>query len=187
MAVERGFDLLLPLGGIRLDALVDEAGIDLRGGFVDAELDNREVGRGGLQVIADGEAGQIELRLVEFFETAAEVDEHQIALVAEQGEQRALAAFGGRLQGGEGRGGFGEDLGAGGIGKGAPGGAAEAHHLMQHAGAFHSKRDRRDSGGGERVRGHLYHYIGCVLGKNVEPTTPNIREIERYYEYYGRV
>ena len=74
-----------------MDALLDQAGIDLGGGLVDAEFDNREVGRRGLEIIADGEARQIELHLVEFFETAPEVNEQQIALMTEQREQRTLA------------------------------------------------------------------------------------------------
>ena len=115
VAVERGFNLLFPLGGKRLYALLDQAGIDLGGGFVDAEFDNREVGRGGLEIVADGEAGQIELHLVELLETAAEVNEQQIALVAEQRKERALPPVGGRLQGGQCSGGLVQDVGAGGI------------------------------------------------------------------------
>ena len=103
----------------------------------------------------EGEAGEIELRLVELFETAAEVDEHQVALVAEHGEQGALASFGGALERGEGVGRLVQDLGAGGVGECAPGGAAEAHHLVQHAGAFDTQGDGRHSGSGKRVWDHL--------------------------------
>ena len=149
------FDFLLPLGGVGLYALLDQAGVDFRGGFVDAEFDDGEVGSGGLEEIVQGEAGEIELRLVELFETAAEVDEHQVALVAEHGEEGALASFGGALERGEGIGRLLHDLGAGGVGKGAPGGAAEAHHLVQHAGAFDTEGYGRHSGSGKRVRDHL--------------------------------
>ena len=109
--LERGY----PLGGKRLYALLDQARIDFGSRLVDAEFDNREVGRGGLEIIADGEAGQIELHLVEFLETAAEVNEQKIALVAKQRKQRALSALGGRLQCGECSDGLLQDFGAGGI------------------------------------------------------------------------
>ena len=45
-------------------------------------------------------ASQIELHLVEFFETAPEMDEQQIALVTEQGKQSTLASLCGRLESG---------------------------------------------------------------------------------------
>src|SRR5450631_62477 len=120
MAVESSLDFLFPLVGVGLDSLFDEGAVDFGGGFVDAELDDGEVGGGGLEEIADGEARQIALRLVEFLEAAAEVDEQDVALVSEEGKKGGLTSFGGVLQCGEGGGRLMQDLGAGGLGESAP-------------------------------------------------------------------
>src|ERR1019366_7823726 len=141
VAVEGGLDLLFPLVGVGLDALFDEGAVDLGGGFVDAELDDGEVGGGGLEEIADSEARQIALRLVELLEAAAEVDEQDVALVPEEGKQGGLAAVGGVLEGREGGGCLKQYLVAGDSGESAPFGSAEAHHLVQHAGAFDAQRN----------------------------------------------
>jgi len=68
------------------------------------------------------------------------VDEHQVAFVSQQREQRGLAVrlrFQGREQGR----GFGGDLAASGFGERAPCRPAEAHHLVQRGVTFESERN----------------------------------------------
>ena len=104
--------------------------------------------------------GELEFGLIEIGERFAEVDQHEVALVADEREQCGLAGrillhrrqgvgcfFGdGRLLGG---------------GQGAPGGPAQAHHLVQNAVAFGSERDGRD------FRGDFWTRL--VSGRHASP------------------
>ena len=88
----------MPFGG--------EVAVDLGGGLVEPELDDGQVRGGWLQVVADGETRERELRLVELFEAAAEVDEEEVAFVAEEREDRRVTTVAERLHLSERRGGF---------------------------------------------------------------------------------
>src|SRR5205823_1968803 len=74
--------------------------------------------------------------------------------------------------GGECGGGFVQDLTPGVGGEGAPGGAPEAHHLVEYAGAFYCEGNGGRSGGGERVGGHLLiigRWAGLSEGTGRDP------------------
>jgi hypothetical protein len=83
----------------------------------------------------------LQLRLVQLLEAVPEMDEHEVALVAEQGKDGALAAAGGLLQRCQGRVASARIAARASAGEGAPRRPAEAHHLVQHAGAFDGQGD----------------------------------------------
>ena len=93
-----------------------------------------------------------QLGAVQFLEAAAEVHQQQVALVAQEGIEGALPAVGRKFHGAPRPPRPPEDRGAFGGGQRSPGGPAEAHHLVQHAGAFHSERDGRQGGFGRASR-----------------------------------
>ena len=113
--------------------------INLHRGIVEAEFDDRKIRSRRLEKVAETQVGELEFRLIQIGERLAEVDQHQVALVSDQGERadcrrssapsrrepRRLPArspiFSAR--------------------KRAPGGPAKAHHLMQNAVAFDGERD----------------------------------------------
>ena len=139
----------LPLLRMRLDAAIDQCFVDLGGGFVEAELDDREVRSGRLPVLAEPRLRQLQLGAIEIVERVAEVDEHQVALVP---EQRIEGGWSGGvfLHGGHDRGGFFNDLAAFGVGELAPGAPAEAHHLVEDAVALNRKGNCWDFCGSRR-------------------------------------
>ena len=77
-------------------------GVGFDGGFVEAELDDGEIGVRGLEETAEFGAGEVALDLGELLDGVAEMDEHEVALVAELGEEGGLvgAAFGGGVSSG---------------------------------------------------------------------------------------
>jgi hypothetical protein len=109
--------------------------VDLRRHVVHAELDDRDVRRRRLEVGSDGQPGHRELRGLQRVEVAAEVDEHQIALVAEKGREGGRAIFSM---------GHGEEsvhrrrrpLAPFAVGEGPPGLPPDPEHLMEKAPAF---------------------------------------------------
>ena len=105
VALELAGDLGFPLVGMRLDALVGEFFVNLQGGFVETEFDDRKIGRRGLKIIAEAQMGELQFGLVEIGKRFAEVDEHEVALVSEEREEGGLAG-GIFLHGGERVGGF---------------------------------------------------------------------------------
>src|ERR1035438_10791116 len=90
MPVELAPDLSLPLVGMRLNSLRGQFFVNLERGVIEAEFDDRQIGRGGFEIIGQSQTGDLELGLIELCEGVAEVYEHQIALVAEQGKKRGL-------------------------------------------------------------------------------------------------
>ena len=117
--------------------------VDFQRGIVESEFDDGKIGCRGLKVIAEAEVGELKFGLIEIGERFAEVDQHEVALVADEREQGGLAG-GILLHGGEDVGGFFGDRRFFGGGQGAPGGPAEAHHLVQDAVAFGGERDGGD-------------------------------------------
>ena len=71
-----------------VEALCGGGFVGLAGGLVEAEFDDRDVGVAQLEEVVELGLGQIEFDLVEGFERVAEVDQDQVALVAELGEER---------------------------------------------------------------------------------------------------
>jgi hypothetical protein len=65
--------------------------IGFAAGLVKAEFDDGDVGVGWREVVVEFGLGEVEFNLVEGFERVAEVDQDQVALVAELGEERGLA------------------------------------------------------------------------------------------------
>ncbi len=61
--------------------------VGLAAGFVEAEFDYRDIGVAQIEEVVELGLGEIELDLVECFERVAEVDQDQVALVAELGEE----------------------------------------------------------------------------------------------------
>ncbi len=125
---------------MRLDATVGERLVGLETGLVEAKLDHGEVGIFGLEEIAEMETAEIEFGLVEVGEGVAEVHEHEVALMADEGEESGLAVLVG-LHFGEEGGGFSGDLAAVAFIELAPGGPAETHHLMERGVAFDGEGD----------------------------------------------
>jgi hypothetical protein len=58
--------------------------VDLRRHLVHAQLDDRHIRRGGLQPARQPQPLDAKLRGLELLEASAEMDQHQVALVAEQ-------------------------------------------------------------------------------------------------------
>ena len=90
---------------MRLDALVGELFVDFERGLVEPEFDDGEIGRGGLEIVAEAQVGELQFGLVQIGERLAEVDQHEVALVADERKERGLAG-GVLLHGGEGVGCF---------------------------------------------------------------------------------
>ena len=115
---------------MRLDTALGEAPIQFERGLVQAQLDHRKVRRGGFQEFGKTQAGHRDLGLAQLLEGLAEMEEHQIALVADERIDNGLlhgAQRGGRF--------FESRIPLGG-GEGFPGCPAEPHHLVQDAGSF---------------------------------------------------
>ena len=109
-------DRLFPFLRVRFHAAFGERLVGLQRRFVQPQLNHRQIGSRGLQEIVESKPRQVELRLIELVEAVAEVDQHQVAFVSEQGEQRRLA-IGLRLHLGQQLRGFGGDLAAGVVGE----------------------------------------------------------------------
>ena len=62
--------------------------VGLAAGFVEAEFDDRDVGVAQIEKVVELGLGEVEFDLIEGFERVAEVDQDQVALVAELGEER---------------------------------------------------------------------------------------------------
>ena len=73
--------------------MLDEPAIERDRRFVEADFDHRQIRRSRFQAVAECKPGDGELGLAEFLEAAAEVDDHQVALVAERGEERGFTVF----------------------------------------------------------------------------------------------
>ena len=151
MPVQLAFDLGLPLIGVRLDALVRQLFVDFQGRVVEAELDDREIGSRGLEVVAEPQIGELELGLVQIGEGFAEVDQHQVALVPDERERARTVR---------------ENASPWRQARQRPPArsrifrprarhatqASEAHHLVQDAVAFGGERNCRDFRGDLRAR-----------------------------------
>lgn len=131
LAVEGVVDGIFPGLGVGLDTLCGEAAVDLAGAFVEAEFDDAEVGGCGLAILPNAELTDGPFGLAEGGEIGAEVDEHEVGLVAEDREKSAVGAHGG-----EGGVEFGEEGGTGGRIESAPGSPADAEHLMEQGSPF---------------------------------------------------
>jgi hypothetical protein len=77
----------------RLNAFGYEGGVGFGGGFVEAKLNDGEVGVGGLEESAEFGAGEVALDLGELFDGVAEVDEEEVAFVAELGVEGRLVGM----------------------------------------------------------------------------------------------
>ena len=84
-------DRTLPLFRVRLDSLLSQIGIRLHTRLVQPKLNHRQVRSRYLQIITQPQIGQLHLDCVQFVETAAEVNEHQVALMAKDGVNRRLS------------------------------------------------------------------------------------------------
>ena len=117
--------------------------VSFAGGLVETEFDDRDIGVGRRKVIVQFGLGEAELDLVEGFEGVAEVNEDEVALVAELGEEsRADGGVGaGAFEGLKRRDGLGGDAVAVGGRGGAPCLPVEAEELVEQAVAFKGKRD----------------------------------------------
>src|ERR1700733_16679 len=143
MAVELALDLGLPLVGVRHDSLISELFVNFQRGIIEAEFDDRKIRSRGIEIIAQTQIGELKLSLIEVRECVAKVDQHEVALVSDQGEERGLA---GRmlLHGSEGIGGFPCDGGLFGCRKSAPGGPSKTHHLVEDAVSLGGERNGGD-------------------------------------------
>ena len=117
--------------------------VELESGVVESQFDDREIGGRGLQELRESRALQVEFGLLQIVKGAAEVHQHEIGFMAHDGVQRAAIALGG-FQNGHG---FGENLGATGLGQRPPGGSAETQHLVEHAPAFRGQGNGGQFGG----------------------------------------
>ena len=157
--------------------------VGLAGGLVEAELDDRDVGVDGREEVVELGLGEIEFDLVEGFEGVAEVDEDQVALVAELGEEggagwgrrrpcvrglcsasTAWAAMRSRSA----------------CGSGAPGFPVEAEELVEEAGAFKRERDGREIGQRKHLDAEHLHgnkWVREVADKlTVSDRSPGLRQ-----------
>ena len=73
-----------------LEALGRGGFIGLAGGLVEAEFDDRDIGMGRREVVVEFGLREIEFDLVERFERFAEVNQDEVAFVAELGEESRL-------------------------------------------------------------------------------------------------
>ena len=80
----------LPLFRVRLDTFLDQVAVRLETRFIQTKLNHRQIRSRYLQIITQPQIGQLHLVCVQFFETAAEVNEHQVALMAKDGVKRRL-------------------------------------------------------------------------------------------------
>ena len=89
-ALEAGGDFGLEFGGVGFEALGAGGFPGLAAGLVEAELDDGDVGVGSREVVRELGLGQVELDLVEGGEGVAEMDEDEVALVADLREEGGL-------------------------------------------------------------------------------------------------
>src|SRR6185437_12534403 len=85
LTVENFLDGGVPLGRVLFETLFSERGVGLAGGLIKAELNDGEVGELWLEEVVEGGLGQGQLDTVEVFDGVAEVDEHEVALVPQDG------------------------------------------------------------------------------------------------------
>src|SRR5580704_10671900 len=78
---------------MRPDAALGELAIERDRRLVESDFDHRQVRRSRFEVVAECEAGDGKLGVAKFFEAAAKMDDHQIALVAQCRKERALAVL----------------------------------------------------------------------------------------------
>ena len=89
--LQRVFDLGVPLGRVRLDAAFRKRGVDLLSRFVQSEFDHRQIRGRRFQKVEQSEFPQPQFDLVELIEAVAEMDEHQVAFMAQKRKQSAPA------------------------------------------------------------------------------------------------
>src|SRR5690242_6513404 len=120
---------------MRLDSFFSERVVRVRCRFVEPQLNHREVRRGRLQIITEPQPGHLLLRRVEFLEIAPEMDEQEIALMAEERIDRALAPSARLLHPAQSRGTrrLLHDGGPAFRRQFTPRRPSESHHLMQYA------------------------------------------------------
>ena len=99
LLLELGVERRLELVAAGLEPALAEALVDLRRHLVHRELDHRDEGRRGLQERREAQAGDRELGRLQLVEAAAQVDQHQVALVAEE-RHRHARSFGPAAHGG---------------------------------------------------------------------------------------
>src|SRR5215472_1464007 len=138
VAVQLALDFGFPLIGMRLDSLLSHLLVDLQGGLVKAKFDDGKIRGRRLQIIAQAQISELEFGLVQIGEGVAEVDQHQIALVSNEGEEGRLARRM-LLHGGKGLRSFLGDSGLLACRQGAPRRPAQTEHLMQDAITFGRK------------------------------------------------
>src|ERR1035441_10026793 len=124
--------------------------VGFAGGLVEAEFDNRDIGMRGGEVVVEPGLREVELDLIQGFKRVAEVNEDQVALVAQLREKRgANGEFGiGSFEYLERPCGLGGGALAVGYRSGPPGFPVEVEELMEEAGAFESERNWRELGQG---------------------------------------
>jgi len=81
MALKLTFNLGFPLIGVRLNALIGQFLVDLERLVIKTQFDNRKVGGGLFQIVAEAQVGQLEFGLIQVRKSVAEVDQHQVTLV----------------------------------------------------------------------------------------------------------
>ena len=101
--------------------LIGEFFVNLQRGVVESEFDDGQVGCHCLEKIAEAKLGELEFGPIESGKGFAEVDEHEVALVSDEGEEGGLSG-GIFFHDNKRVGGFLRDGGAFGGGQGAPGG-----------------------------------------------------------------
>ena len=82
-ALQRRGDLGVPLRRVRFEALGRRGLVGLAARLVESELDDRNIGVARVKEVVERGLRQVQLDLVQRFERVAEVDEDQIALVAQ--------------------------------------------------------------------------------------------------------
>ena len=80
----------VPLRRVRLKAFGGGGLVGLAAGLVEAELDDRDIGVRGVEEVVELGLRKIELDLIQRFERVAEVDQDQVALVAQLREESGV-------------------------------------------------------------------------------------------------
>ena len=97
LAIDGLLDGGVPFRGVGLDVACGEGRVGFGGGLVEAELDSGEIGIGGLEVIGELGLGEVKLDAIEIFDGVAQVNEHEVALVAEERVEDGLMGLGGLI------------------------------------------------------------------------------------------
>ena len=124
--------------GAGLEAAPRQLAVELGGHLVHPELDDRDVGERRLEILGQRRRRHQQLRLRERLEVAPGVDQEQVALVAEQLDERRLALVGGELERARR---LGREAHAGRRRQGAKRRPAQAEALVQQAPAVERGRD----------------------------------------------